>query len=194
MIIIIIIIIIAVSIIWLWSSCVFLVQAFIFLFTAEAEAMERLLIKRIFGEECPWEADIEKIKAWVDCDNNGIIEESLMQLSEKIYYLQAESLWWSNGYTFPVLDDIPGFYEEVASLPCCSVRGQFWWKNVCVGVLLTLLLFHQQAQPCQIWQLVCTSDKRQIHYTVAMRSSSLFDRNPDTTSKQLLISEENITE
>ena len=84
-----------------------------------------------------------------------------MQPSEKIYDLQAESLWCSNGYTSTILDDIPGSYEVVVSLWYCSVRGHFWWENVCMGVFLTLLLFHQQAQPCQVWQLVCTSDKKQ---------------------------------
>ena len=63
----------------------FLVQAFIFLFIAVAETMERLLIKSFFGEECPREACIEKAKAWVDCDKDRTIEENL-------YDLQAESL------------------------------------------------------------------------------------------------------
>ena len=61
----------------------FLVQAFYFLFIAVAKAMEKLLIKRFFEEECPRETYIEEIKTWVDCDKDGTIEESLMQLSEK---------------------------------------------------------------------------------------------------------------
>ena len=67
----------------------FLVQAFIFLFIAVAETMERLLIKSFFwggggGEEkCPKEIYIEEIKAWVDCDEDETIEENLMQPSEK---------------------------------------------------------------------------------------------------------------
>ena len=69
----------------------FLVQAFIFLFIAVAEAIERLLIKIFFGEECPRKAYIEKIKAWVDCDKDGAIKENLMQPSEKdmIYKLRV---------------------------------------------------------------------------------------------------------
>ena len=63
----------------------FFVQAFIFLFIAVAEMMERLLSKSFFGEECPREACIEKTKAWVDCDKDRTIEENL-------YDLQAESL------------------------------------------------------------------------------------------------------
>ena len=61
----------------------FLVQAFIFLFIAVAEAMKRLLIKRFFGEKCPRETYIEEIKAWIDCNKDGTIEKNLMQLSEK---------------------------------------------------------------------------------------------------------------
>ena len=45
--------------------------------------MERLIIKWLFGDECPWEAYIRDIKAWVDCDKDGTVEENLMQLSEK---------------------------------------------------------------------------------------------------------------
>ena len=149
--------------------------------------MERLLSKSFFGEECPREACIEKTKAWVDCDKDRTIEENL-------YDLQAESLWRSNGYTSTVFDDIPGSYEEVASFSYCSVRGQFWWENVCVGVFLTLLLFHQQAQPCQIWQLVCTSDKKRRFTTQWQWDhplSSIANGKRDGTSKQLLISEEN---
>ena len=54
-----------------------------FKFIAAAEAMEKLLIKRLFGEECPREAYIKEIKAWVDCDKGGTMEENLMQPSEK---------------------------------------------------------------------------------------------------------------
>ena len=107
----------------------------------------------------------------------------------KIYDLQARS-WWSNGCNSTVLDDMHGSYGEAASLSYCSTRGQFWWENMCVGDLLTLLLFHQQAHPCQIWQLVCTSDKKQRFATVATRSPSLFNRKQDANSKPLLISEE----
>ena len=39
----------AVSVIWLWLCWMFLVQAFIFLFIAVAETMERLLIKSFLG-------------------------------------------------------------------------------------------------------------------------------------------------
>ena len=46
--------------------------------------MERLLIKSFLGgENCPREAYIEEIKAWVDCDEDGTIKENLMQPSEK---------------------------------------------------------------------------------------------------------------
>ena len=45
--------------------------------------MERLLIKRFFGEECPRETYIDEIKVSVDWDKDVTIEENLMQLSEK---------------------------------------------------------------------------------------------------------------
>ena len=48
-----------------------LVEAFIFLFIAVAEAMERLLIKRFFGEKCPRDDYIEEIKAWFECYRDG---------------------------------------------------------------------------------------------------------------------------
>ena len=151
----------------------FLVQAFIFLFIAVTEAMERerLLIKSLLGEKCPREAYIEEIKAWVDCDEDETIEENLMQPSEKCD-LQAESSWWPNGCNSTVLDDMHWSYGEAASLSYCTTRGQFWWENVCMGVRLTLLLFHQQAQPCQAWQLVCTSDKKQ-RFTTQWRRDHL---------------------
>ena len=70
----------------------FSVQAFIFLFIAVAEAIERLLIKRFFREECPREAYIEGIKALVDCDKDGTIEKKSDAAFRKIYDLQAGSL------------------------------------------------------------------------------------------------------
>ena len=95
----------------------------------------------------------------------------------KIYDLQAESLWWSNGYNSTVLDDIPGSYGEAAH-------------------------FHTAVQECNFDGRICAWElpdmtaglhirwETDIHYTVAIRSSSLFNHKRDTTSKQLLISEE----
>ena len=110
-----------------------------------------------------------------------------MQPSEK-YMIYKQRV--CDGCNSTVLDDMHGSYGEAASLSYCSTIEQFWWENVCVGVLLTLLLFHQQAQPCQTWQLLCTSDKKQRYTTVATRSSSLFNSKQGTTSEPLLISEE----
>ena len=56
----------------------FLVQAFIFLFIAVAEATERLLI-RFFGKECSREAYIKKIKSWLDYNKDRTIKENQMQ-------------------------------------------------------------------------------------------------------------------
>ena len=92
----------AVLIISLWSSWRFLVQTFIFLFIAVAEAMERLLIKRFFGKECPREAYIKKIKAWIDCNRDRTNEENLMHPQSNIWFTSREFVMveWQQLHSF----------------------------------------------------------------------------------------------
>ena len=134
--------------------------------------MERLLIKSFFWRKTSYTGlhRGNKSLGWLWRRwNHGRKSDAAFR---KIHDLQAESLWWSNGCNSTVLDDMHGSYREAASLSYCSTRGQFWWENGCVGVLLTLLLTHQQAQPCQTWQLVCTSDKKQT-FTIQWRRDHL---------------------
>ena len=81
-------------------------------------------------------------KTWRSVFTEGTIKENLMQLSEKYLIYKQRVRDGQMGITPQFLDDIPGSYREAASLSYCSARGQYWWENVCVGVLLTPLLFH----------------------------------------------------
>ena len=84
-----------------------------------------------------------EIKAWVDCDEDETVEKwnRLMHSSEK-YMIYKQRVRDGQMGVAPQLDDMHGSYGEAASLLYCSTRGRFWWENVCVGVLLTLLVFH----------------------------------------------------
>ena len=81
-------------------------------------------------------------KTWRSVFTEGTIKENLMQLSEKHLIYKQRVRDGQMGITPQFLDDIPGSYGEAASLSYCSARGQYWWENVCVGVLLTPLMFH----------------------------------------------------
>ena len=81
-------------------------------------------------------------KTWRSVFAEGTIKENLMQLSEKYLIYKQRVRDGQMGITSQFLDDIPGSYGEAASLSYCSARGQYWWENVRVGVLLTPLIFH----------------------------------------------------
>ena len=81
-------------------------------------------------------------KTWRSVFTEGTIKENLMQLSEKYLIYKQRVRDSQIGITPQFLDDIPGSYGEAASLSYCSAREQYWWENVCVGVLHTPLLFH----------------------------------------------------
>ena len=153
--------------------------------------MVRLLIKRLFGEICPREAYIEEINAWVDCDKDRTIGENLMQLSEKYMIYKQRVRDGQMGIT-------PQFWmiylilwrSSITSILQCKrailigecVRGSSSCRFTFPPTSTTMS--DMAAGMCIKWET-------EIHYTVAPRSSSLFDRKHDTTSKQLLISEEN---
>ena len=153
--------------------------------------MERLLTKRFFGEECPREAYTEEIKAWVDCDKNGTIGENLMQLSEKfmIYKQGVRDCQMGATSRFWIIYLILCRNSITSTLQCkmeisigLCVRGSSFYTFTFPPTSTTMP--DMEAGMYIRWET-------EIHYTVTTISSALFNRRQDTTSEQLLISEEN---
>ena len=110
----------------------------------------------------------------------------------KIFDLQAESSWWSNGYNFTVF----GWYTWILW------RGSIIFILQCKRAILMGECVRGSSSYSFNFPLISTTMpdvatgmfirwETEIHYTVATISSSLFNRKQDATSEQLLISEEN---
>ena len=143
----------------------FSVQAFIFLFIAVAEAIERLLIKRFFREECPREAYMEGIKALVDCDKDGTIEKNLMQLSEKYMIYKQGVCDGQMGITLQFWMIYLDLMEKQHHFHTAVQEGNFDWR-ICAWELLLFFYFstnkHKYAG-CGSWYVHQMRNRDSLH-------------------------------
>ena len=110
----------------------------------------------------------------------------------KINDLQSQSLWWSNGYKSTVFGWYIGILWRssitfILQRKRAIMMGEYVRGSSSYPFTFPLTSTTMPNMAAGIF----TRWETKIHYTVATRLSSLFNRKQDTTSEQLLISEEN---